>query len=114
MISDKLFLNRESVQKILTQDLGIQKCVPRWFPSFCQFSKVHTALDVKELLSKKQVTIVDHPPYSSDLTPCDFWIFLRLKSVIEGMHFGSVDEIEKTVTSHLTLKCLGVLPNTIT
>ena len=58
------------------------------------------SLDREIIPSKKQITVVDHPPYSADLAPCDFWLFLRLKSVTKETHFDSVDEIEKTVTSH--------------
>ena len=58
----------------------------------------HNAISVKQLLVKKEVTTLDHPPYSSDLAPCDFWLFPRLKSVMKGTHFSSSDEIKSAVT----------------
>ena len=61
----------------------------------------HTALSVRELLSKKQVPALDHPPYSPDLAPCDFWLFPKLKSVLKGTHFQSVEEIQAAVTREL-------------
>lgn len=61
----------------------------------------HTALSVRQLLSKKQITTLDHPPYSPDLAPCDFWLFPRLKSVLKGTHFASMEEIKATVTREL-------------
>jgi len=39
----------------------------------------HDALRVREFLPKNSITKIDHPPYSPDLTPCDFWLFPKLK-----------------------------------
>ena len=39
----------------------------------------HDALRVREFLSKNSITILDHPPYSPDSAPCDFWFFPKLK-----------------------------------
>ena len=44
----------------------------------------HDALSVGEFLAKKSITKMDHPPYSPDLAPCDFWLFLKLKKYPEG------------------------------
>jgi hypothetical protein len=33
----------------------------------------HTALSVREFLASKQITMLEHPSYSSDLAPCDFF-----------------------------------------
>ena len=32
----------------------------------------HTALSIRELLAKKNIPVLPHPPYSPDLAPCDF------------------------------------------
>jgi hypothetical protein len=32
----------------------------------------HDAIRVREFLAKKSNTKMDHPPYPSDLAPCDF------------------------------------------
>jgi len=38
-----------------------------------------------------------HPPYSLDLTPCDFFLFPRVKRDLKGMRFQNVEEVrEKT------------------
>ena len=60
----------------------------------------HAALSLTQFLSQKQITVVDHPPYLPDLALCDLWLLLRLKNVIKGMYFGSVDEIHIIVISH--------------
>ena len=48
----------------------------------------HKAISVKRLLTKKQITPLDHPPYSPDLVPCDFWLFQTLKTVMKGTYFS--------------------------
>jgi len=37
----------------------------------------HTALSVREFLATKQVTVLENPPYSPDLTPSDFFYSRR-------------------------------------
>jgi hypothetical protein len=32
-------------------------------------------------------TPLEHPPYSSDLTPCDFWAFTTMKRELQGKKF---------------------------
>jgi len=44
----------------------------------------HDALRVRKFLSKNSITKMDHPPYSPDLAPCDFWLFPKLKKFPEG------------------------------
>ena len=34
----------------------------------------HNALSVKQFLTKHKFTVLEHPPYSPDLAPCDFFI----------------------------------------
>jgi transposase len=33
----------------------------------------HKALSVKEFLASKQITLLEHPPYSPELAPSDFF-----------------------------------------
>ena len=40
----------------------------------------------------------DSIPYSADLTPWDFWLFLELKSPLKGKRFQTVDEIQENMT----------------
>ncbi|GBM13491.1 hypothetical protein AVEN_40427-1 [Araneus ventricosus] len=45
--------------------------------------------------------IFDHPPYSLDLSPSDFHLFLKLKEFLGSKRFGSDEELENTVTTWL-------------
>jgi len=44
---------------------------------------VHNAFRVREFLAKNSITKMDHPPYSPDLAPCDFWLFPKLKNALK-------------------------------
>jgi len=52
----------------------------------------HTSLVVTEFLSKKyKVTTVPHLAYSSDLAPCDFYVFPKIKLRSKGRRFTSIE-----------------------
>ena len=61
----------------------------------------HAALSVRQFLATKQVTILDYPPYSPDLAPCDYLLFPKLKGTIKGTRFEGVEDIKSNVTSLL-------------
>ena len=35
----------------------------------------HKSATVQEYLKESGLNVLDHPPYSPDLSPCDFWLF---------------------------------------
>jgi len=41
----------------------------------------HNALSVKMFLMKPKITVLEHPPYSPDLAPCDFFFYFQRSSV---------------------------------
>ena len=41
--------------------------------------------------------ILDHPPYSPDLTPNDLNLFLHLKKHLAGKNFNDDDEVQEEV-----------------
>ena len=45
--------------------------------------------------------MLKHPPYSLDLAPCDFWPFPKMRNIIKGTHFESVEDIRTRVTTVL-------------
>jgi len=61
----------------------------------------HTALSIQELLMKKNIPVLPHPPYSPELAPCDFYIFPKLKLKLKGHHFEMMENIQKIVTDEL-------------
>jgi histone-lysine N-methyltransferase SETMAR len=53
----------------------------------------HGFVLVQEVLAKQQVTVLPHPPYSSDLAPCDFLFFSPLERKLRGRQFQSAEEV---------------------
>ena len=62
----------------------------------------HSALSIREFCAKNRLTVLPQPPYSPDLAPCDFFLFPKLKSVLKGRRFDTIDDIKKN--SSLALK----------
>jgi histone-lysine N-methyltransferase SETMAR len=47
-------------------------------------ASVHTATVVKDLMAAKDFRLMNHLPYSPDLTPVDFFLFLTIKRQLVG------------------------------
>ena len=62
---------------------------------------LHRAVAVQEFLARKQVCVLHHPSYSPDLSPCDYFIFPKLKLPLKGRLFEDVQDIQAAVTSSL-------------
>ena len=52
----------------------------------------HTALILREFFAKNSTHVVPQPPYSPDLAPSDFWLFLKVKIPLRGNRFESIEE----------------------
>jgi len=57
----------------------------------------HAAFSVAQFLTSKGITVMPQPPYSSDLAPCDFFLFQKTKSAVKGHHFESTEDIQRSV-----------------
>ncbi|GFW35594.1 uncharacterized protein TNCV_2462361 [Trichonephila clavipes] len=55
----------------------------------------------KPLKMSKNIPVAPQPPYSSDLSPCDFLLFPKLKNHLKGHHFGTLENIQMAVTDQL-------------
>ena len=60
---------------------------------------------VQEYLKESGLDVLDHPPYSPDLSPCDFWLFPRLKEMLAWHRFESCCGIGSVV-----YQCLQHIP----
>ena len=61
----------------------------------------HSAIRVRQFLAQKMVAVLDHPPYSPDLAPTDFFLFPHFKAAIKGARFADVNPIKDRVTAVL-------------
>ena len=43
----------------------------------------------KSFLASEKVKVLNHPLYSPDLSPCDFFLFPRLKKMLSGNKYTS-------------------------
>jgi len=56
---------------------------------------------VKDFLATNNVTTLEHPPYSPDLDPADFYLFPQLKSATKGRGFTVATGIIKNAAEEL-------------
>ena len=63
----------------------------------------HTALSVREFLPTKQITVLEHPAYSPDLAPSDFFLFPKIKEILKGRHFDDIDIRYNTMAALKTI-----------
>ena len=54
----------------------------------------------QNFFTSKGIPVVPQLP-SPDLSPCDFFLFHKLKNVLKGHHFGTLENIQKNVTDML-------------
>ncbi|CAH2012987.1 unnamed protein product [Acanthoscelides obtectus] len=52
----------------------------------------HTAQKTRQYLTEENVELLDHPPYSPDLSPNDFFTFPKIKNRLRGQRLQSPEE----------------------
>jgi [histone H3]-lysine36 N-dimethyltransferase SETMAR len=62
-------------------------------------ARPHRAWITNEFLAKNRVESYQNPPYSPDLSPCDFFLFGRLKSQLRGIRFNDDNEMLRALDS---------------
>jgi len=65
-------------------------------------ARPHTALSVSRFLTKHNITVLPHPQYSPDLSPCDFFLFPRLKKRLKGWRHENIEAIQAAAMVELT------------
>lgn len=72
---------------------------------------VHVTRSLLDMLDAWDWEVLQHPPYSPDLSPCDFFLFPQLKKKLRGIRFDTADEIENAVKEQVRrLDTEGVRP----
>ena len=62
----------------------------------------HRKREVLESLESWNWETLPHPPYSPDLSPCDFFLFPRIKEPLRGQRFTTEDEVNEAFKASLT------------
>ena len=55
---------------------------------------VHLSILVTDYLTKMGIKTVPQPPYSTDLAPCDFWLFLKFTDC----RYETIEEMKEALT----------------
>jgi len=61
----------------------------------------HKALSMREFLATKQINVLEHPVYSPDIAPSDFFLFPKIKEVLKGRHFDDIADIRSNTRAAL-------------
>ena len=61
----------------------------------------HNALLVQNYLAQHCVEVLLHPGYSPDLSPCDYWLFAKLKKMTGGHHYANIQQLMTAVDAAL-------------
>ena len=72
---------------ILSANIMVQVSPCRWFNPSTTTLKAQV---IHDFLQESEIEILEHPPYSLDLAPSDFWLFLNMKEPLRGRKFETV------------------------
>ncbi|CAF3108963.1 unnamed protein product, partial [Rotaria sp. Silwood2] len=61
----------------------------------------HRAALTMEYLDIQHVKLMGHPAYSPDLSPCDFWLFPKIKEQLRGKNFQDINELDDAVRTQI-------------
>ena len=61
----------------------------------------HICEFVKSFLASEKVKVFNHPPYSPDLSPCDFFLFPRLKKMLSGNKYTFRSSLGNAIYQYL-------------
>jgi len=70
--------------------------VQKWFQRSSPKNK-----SKEEFLATKQITVLEHPAYSPELTPMTFFLFPKVKKILKGRHFDDIDDVGNNTTAAL-------------
>ncbi|KAG5666128.1 hypothetical protein PVAND_017697 [Polypedilum vanderplanki] len=67
-------------------------------------ARPHTARITKEKLNEYQWTLIEHPAYSPDAAPCDYYLFRSLQNALNRKSFNTLHEIELFLNNYFESK----------
>ncbi|CAH2015471.1 unnamed protein product, partial [Acanthoscelides obtectus] len=91
-------------QRTVTADFYITNCLPKVITELRKINperriilhqddaSSHTTQKTSQYLTEEKVELLDHPPYSPDLSPNDFFTFPKIKNRLCGQRFQSPEE----------------------
>ena len=85
-----------TMHSILHDSLGLKKLTTRWVPHTLRpYEKVQRSDLCKQTAVIREVGwhLLDHPPYSPDISPSDYFLFSNLKRWLRGRQFADFSEL---------------------
>ncbi|CAH2013856.1 unnamed protein product [Acanthoscelides obtectus] len=91
-------------QRTVTADWYTTICLPKFIAELRKINperriilhqdnaSSHTAQTTRQYLMEENVELLEHPPYSPDLSPNDFFTFPKIKNRLRGQRFQSSEE----------------------
>ena len=64
----------------------------------------HKLITMMAKLHELYFELLLHPPYSLDLTPSDYWLFVDLKRLLQEQRFGSNEEVISETETYFKAK----------
>jgi len=71
-------------------------------------ARLHSATQTQDLITSFRREQMDHPPYSPDLAPSDFHLFLHLKNFLGGKRFDDDSDLKDAVQKWLTSQATAI------
>lgn len=87
----------ESSLKTLNEKLRTQRPNKKKIILLHDNARPHTAKKIKKLISDLKWELLEHPPYSPDLSPSDYFLFSPLKNYLRGIRYPNSEELEFSI-----------------
>lgn len=68
---------------------------------------IHTSCQISRFLEQKGIEKLEHPPYSPDIAPSDFYLFKCLKTWLRGRKFTDLSELQEAMQCWFSSKSSG-------
>jgi hypothetical protein len=91
---------RETVRKILTEDIDMRNVCAQMVPNELHEEQKHGTV-LREFVATKQITVLEQHACSPDLDPNDFFVFPKMKMILKGRHFNDIYDIRYNTTAAL-------------
>ena len=100
ILAEELNTNKNTIWRILTKDLGKRKVCAR-FISHQLNAPPNKTKKVNEFFMEKQISLINHPQYLPDISPCDYFLFPKVKTKMKRAFYDDIPAIQAAVTEVL-------------
>jgi len=95
-IAEQVNIDRETVRKILTEDLDMRKVCAKMVPK-----ELTEEQKQRRVFSYQTNNCVGTPYLFTRSSPTDFFLFPKIKEILKGRHFDDTDDIRSNTTAAL-------------